>query len=307
MACADWEVVYIGDEQLSAPLRRLLFPAEVTIEPAGRVSLWDIPRTTTRLLHEVDLVVCALGRRFPQRWRPNAPIHFVSPIEAQQVLDIRPPLEELLRGKARREVRYHVQRADALGLRARITRATADLACFYDELYRPHLVQRHGDFAVINPISEHQHWLDAGGELLLVEHEGVIIAGTLLRYYGQICSTGEEGLRHDIDPAVYAPLQTALWRMIIDRAQERGCTSLIMGHSPAQQGSPIYRAKRRWGAVTRPIVWSGAPEWTFLAADPAPALIAHLNACELISFPTEHPCTVQIGGNPPRATLTPFS
>lgn len=292
------DVIYIGDTRYFNELQRLLFPDGAAQELVGRAPLWAIPSAVQTHLRSADLVVCGLSRAQPSWWRPQAPLAITCPVWVNQALDIRLPLEQIIAGRARREVRYHVQRRAQFGLTAHATRDRAAFDHFHDEMYIPHLSRRHGPHAEIegDAASHWRSYMSGDSELLVVSQDGKPIAGTVLRYSGTMCFDDAEGIVPSLDSEVYRSLQTALWAFAIERARERGMTELVMGWSLARCADPVFRSKRRWGAYLPQLRLCGAPEWTFLADDLRPQMREHLNAQGLITFVGGRPMAAQFAG-----------
>ncbi|MHB1131364.1 MAG: hypothetical protein ACYC4L_03150 [Chloroflexota bacterium] len=294
-----FSVVYIGELLRFEELLWLLFPDGVSVEQVERVPLWRVPDEAKCRLREADLVVCGLGRLHPAAWRPSALYSFVCPVWVDQTLDICQSLERILSGDAAKRLLWRKSRkAVRAGYTPRFTRDRDDFEYFYHQLHEPHIRRRHGTRALISSAEAHWHcWVEGRGELLVVEKDGVIVAGMTIRYVGSTCLLGVEGVADWAGSDLYhLDIQSALRGFAIERAREQGATQMIMGGSLARCADRVFISKRRWGATAIPKLRSGEIEWTFLAEQITGALRTELNAKQLVSFVNGQAYVVQIEG-----------
>lgn len=291
-------VVWVGDAQLSHELEHLLFPAGAAATPVGRIAAWRVRRFVNDQLGRADLVVCALPRVWPARWRPRGPVCVTCPVFVNVVVDITTPLEEMLRGRSHRGARSDWNRFRRDGGGWRVARERADVEGFYREMYLPHVVARHGPRALVtSPLDLAEAALREGGRLLLLHsRDAHPVAGVTLRVAGPACILGEEGVLASVESAGYgAGLQSALKCAAIEFAQSLGITTLVMGRSLARVGDPVLQNKLRWAPRVEPAGRSLHPEWTFVASVAAGPAVDQLNARGLITFAGGRPCVVSVG------------
>lgn len=293
-----WTIVYIGANLYFEELLRALFPEGAQPVRLGRVPLWRVRRVAQRYLTQADLVVCGLGQQHPKRWLLDVPYAITCPVWVNQVLDIADPLDRLLEGRNRRNVRYHTNVALRAGFEPLWTRDWNDFEHFFHHMYVPHITRRHGPLARLTTPERHwRDWIDGHGELMLLKLGGKLVAGLSVCFRGRTCFLGDEGVAEDAGPEVL-PLnvQTALKWFAVKRAKDLGMHQLMMGGSLARYSDPVFTSKRWWGASVVSRQRSADPEWTFLARTMPEPLAAHLNSLGLISFVDGKSCVVQIAG-----------
>jgi len=282
----QWRVAYVGDLTLFPEVVRTFCPDCVRVEPLPRVAAWRLPQAVTNLLRGADLVVCGLPERWPSRWRARAAWQVQSPIAVDVVTPLRgATLTEWASGGTH-SLRRSLARAARIGFIARTTRSFDQLVRFHDELYRPHLLRRHGEFALISdPRSHWRDWIARGGELMLLELDGKVVAGAIQADHGSTCFLAEEGVSSELvgTPAGFWA-QTALKAAVIDGALARGRTSVHLGRSLARASDRGFAHKRRWMGQPRKPERSHYPIWTLLASQLPPALAEHLDRLKLLDF-----------------------
>ncbi|MGQ9675072.1 MAG: GNAT family N-acetyltransferase [Chloroflexota bacterium] len=293
-----WVVIYVGVNLYLEELQYLFFPEGVEPVPLGRVPVWRIAHAVQRHLSEADLVVCGLGQKHPRRWLPKAPYVFTCPVWVNQVLDISRPLENLLRGRARRAARRQVNAAKQAGFEPLWTRDWNDFERFFHHMYVPHIRRRHGSRARLTTLHRQwRDWLADQGELLLLKLGGRPVAGLTVRFRGTVCFLGEEGVDGREGSDLFRlNVQTALKWFAVKRAKDLGMECVVMGGSLARYGDPVFTSKRQWGAPVVRRQKCAEPEWTFVARAMPESLAAYLDSLGLISFVDGKSCVVQIAG-----------
>jgi len=222
---------------------------------------------------------------------------FTCPIMVNAMHDIRPPIEELLRGAAREPIRRQLKSTLRAGLTPRLTRQRAELEHFYLNMYRPHIQRRHGERALISSLEDHwTQWIAPGGQLLLLELDGRPLAGVLYRLVGSTCLAGEEGIAQTPEAGEYGyGLRATLKFTMIEHARAAGATELLAGRSLARCADPVLASKLQLRPDVTPPERCLHPEWTFVTEGRNVPLRDHLNAQGLIAFAGDRPCVVSIG------------
>jgi hypothetical protein len=293
----QWTAAWVGDAELSAELEHLLFPAGTSTQRLGRVAAWNLRQFASSQLAAVDLVVCALPRAWPPIWRPRGPVTFSCPVFVNLALDIRLPLDSLLRGRSKRGLRNDRNRSRREGYRWRLTTEERDLERFHREMYLPHVTRRHGPRALVTTMGDYRrNWTARGGSLLLLEQDGHPVAGVSVRVEGSTCVLGEEGILDTVEAAGHSQgIQAGLKCAAIEFAQSRGLTRFVMGRSLARLADPVLANKLRWDAAVCPSGRSLHPEWTFVMSRVGCPLSEHLNRQGLLTFFDGQPCVVALG------------
>jgi len=292
-----WNVAYVGDLHMASELEALLFPDGASRRARPRIPAWGVRSFVRGETGHADLVVCALPHAWPRVWRPTGSVTFTCPIFANALIDITPPVGELLRGTSREPIRRQLKIASRAGLSPRLTRERSDVEHFYWNMYRPHIQRRHGARALVSSLEDHwTQWVAPGGDLLLLERQGRPLAGVLGRLIGSTYFGGEEGVAQTPEAEGYGyGLRATLKVALIEHARAVGATDLLRGNSLARCADPVLASKLQLGPRVVPSERCQYPAWTFVAERLDGPLRDHLNSLGLITFVGSRPCVVSIG------------
>jgi hypothetical protein len=291
-----WNAVFVGDTMFLSEWEYLLFPDGAVKHTLERVPAWRLRAFAAGEASGSDLVVCSLPQIWPACWRPRARVMFTTPVWVNAVLDVREPLAAILRGRSgpRKGLRNNLNLSRRSGTVARLTRSRADLEHFYQSMYLPHVRRRHGERALVSRLEDHwTNWIEAGGHLVLIEHDGLSLAGVLTRSVGSTYWLGEEGVAQGADVERFAKfLRVALRAAAVEHAQSLGLPAVVMGRSLAHCSDPVLSNKLLWGARVTPPERCFHPEWTFLGGSLPDALRRRLNAAGLVTLSGSAPAVV---------------
>ena len=247
---ATARVLFVHACLFNDELRSKLLPAAVQVRARGRVLLGPgLPRWLAARRAEHDLVVAVLP---PAACAASRGLGgFTGPQEVRQVVPLDGGWEALRThfSAKRRQVTNRFE--DKHGLSARITHDPADLAFFRERMLEPLLRRRHGALALIDPPERLAAWF-ARGWLLLVEHEGRVVAGALAEVDGDTLLFRRSGVLDGDETHVKAGAQTALYHFLLRHALQAGLSQLDAMMSAPFPLDGVFRHKADWGAVTLP-------------------------------------------------------
>lgn len=276
----DWTIIFVGTEPSLEEIRALFFE-EARQQELGRVALWKLSAQSQHWLAEgTDLVVCELSRIHPNR--PQAPITFTVPTWIQQVLAIPEPLESLIAGRNRKNLRHRINRAQKAGFSYRLSQTKADFDHFYYDMYLPFVKSRHGDLALVTPYQDqYQRWFTRGGLIMVTQH-GKPVAGSLCYVAGQTCYTIETGILGTDSRLFEQGINTFRIWCVMAWGHKQGAKTFDMGGTHAWRSNGPFTFKQGWGAmvVRRKRIFG---TWTFLAQNLSPVLQEHINKLGFIS------------------------
>jgi len=143
------------------------------------------------------------------------------------------------------------------GFTADYARERADFEDFYDRLFMPYVVSRHGENAVVQTREETLAGLQGGGwELLAIRREGVVVAGATVEFSGEKARFWQLGVR-DGSPALLADgVSDAVYHHMLATCRARGVVELNLGSCRPFLQDGVLEYKRRFGAF----VGTGAGE-----------------------------------------------
>jgi len=249
---SDRLVCLLGTDELSARYwRATLFGGPFVEEQLGDVAAASVPAVARRLARSADVSL----------WQTAWPIsHLVrGPIVPSWLplwLATDRPFEQLVAGdrSGRSARKNEVRRVERLGLTARVTTDAPAYEAFRRELYEPYVQQRFGDLLVALPPQVFAH-ARRNGWLLLTEHEGRQVAGSIIELWGghpRILAFGVQP-NSTIAPGT---LLEACYHQSIRFAVERGFRRLSLGACRPVLTDGVLRYKRKWGGTLgAPTTW----------------------------------------------------
>jgi hypothetical protein len=138
------------------------------------------------------------------------------------------------------------------GMTMNVEGSEADFGTFYNRFYLPFVTNRHGDLA----LPRDEQWLKdrllQGGAMIWIERGEEKIAGAVAQALGEVLHLWVIGTR-DGDPAIMkAGAVSAVYRSVIEHAQQRGCKYINLGLCQASLRDGVLLYKRKWGSEMRP-------------------------------------------------------
>jgi Acetyltransferase (GNAT) domain len=193
-------------------------------------------------------------------------------------LPVQPDEESQLRAIPSRSTRVRLEQAGRYPVTRRVTLDPAEVERFYHHGFKPFVERRFGRAALVQPIEEIRRRLGGGGRLLLVEAEGVPVAGALL-YVARSASSALYWWKAGIyDAAAGVPNEyrgAALELNVLAHARERGFRTLTMGLAHGLAANGVFVHKRRLGCDF--VGFPGAPRFRLALRREARArVLAHM-------------------------------
>lgn len=236
-----------GHDPLEEFLPNRFFASTPEVVALGDVSVFQLPRRLRELRATVDLTAIKLDRvlikfvfnadylRVPEWIRSSMPI----PESIEKVASGHNSLRQDLRLIRKYQLGFIESHSEE------------DLVEFFNTMYRPHGLGRHGPSAQLRSFASVRHALKRGA-LLWITCEGQKVAGVVLEFRNRrmILSAlgaagGDEGL---MKKGVLAA--TYYFSMQYGRAQ--GCPTVDFGGTRPSLHDGLLRYKRKWGAVIVP-------------------------------------------------------
>lgn len=212
----------------------------------------------------IDFCVAAL----PLNWtRMFAPLtDFRTHLYLRQTIDLTGDWTEIkgrFRSKSKRTDFNKFSREQQF--RIRISHDEADFEFFYHRIYLPH-IQKFGKAAKVLSAAFMRNKYFVPGFLILIEDEGIAVAGALITVEGDTMHCQSDGVV-DGDPAlVKRGMLSALYVASLRYAKERNVRTVDLGLSRPFLNDGVYRHKRAWGAS---VSISGDQEEAIYFFDPA--------------------------------------
>jgi hypothetical protein len=277
----EWTIIFVGGDRDLEQVRHLFFSGEVDQQEIGRIALWKLSTQTQQWLAEgIDLVICELGRIYPNR--PQAPIAFTVLTWVNQVLAIPESLETLIAGKKFATTRHRLNKAQRNGFSFRFSQSKTDFDFFHHHMYLPYVKARHGHLAIVGRYQDQwQRWFTRGGLVLVIQNDKPV-AGVLCYMANDTCVDVERGVLGADLQLFKQGIETIITWYAITWGHGQGAKTYNMGGSCAWRSNGSFDSKRRWGAqVARRRKIYGT--WAFLAQNLPSSLQNHINQLGFIS------------------------
>ena len=239
---SNFSATILGREETVTYFSKLIFLIKPQKLYKGRQSLRNIATSNEP---QSDLSIIDTTWAFSPFLNDNG--FFVSP-RVDFVLDITGPLDGI-----RKRMTYGKRRRIAKIAEAdwsfEIAKDPAKLRFFYDEMYLPHMLMRHGALAMPISYSEFSALLSQG-YLMLIKKGQEYVSGMLLVHQGDELRSFIIGVR-DVENG-FALSSLAAWYYAIVQGNERGYAKLDCGETPPFIMDGGFQYKKELGAQLRP-------------------------------------------------------
>jgi hypothetical protein len=238
-------VVTIGTSMTLDWLVQRFFHAEPHREVLRSTSVFRLHEALERLTPTADLVLACVPR-VSAGWLGDAYLRVPALVGAR--LPVGDSLSTTL-ANATRSVHYNARHAVANGYTWSFSDDAADFEVFYDDFYRPFVLERFGQLAVVQQREVLRRHFRQNGGIMWIRHCGRVVGGLLVRERGRCLLTPAEG----VDPAwpamVKPSVQFVFYLAAIDVALNRGLASVDLGTTVPCLWNGVFRMKRSLGAI----------------------------------------------------------
>jgi len=240
----DLSIIVFAVRELAEYFSKLIYAEEPEIKLLGKTTYQDIPLVIANSNPDIALVNASgifseflLSNRF-----------FILPY-IDFTLDVSDSLDSILAGISRKK-RKRIREIEKLGYTYEITKDSEKLKSFYNEMYVPRILNRHGKSAQTVCFSECQRLFRSGG-LLLVELDGKYISGAIYVPHGNELYIPMLGISK-IDEYLTRGGHAALYFLIL-WAKQQGYEKIDYSFSNPFLKDGIFQYKKEWGMKIRPI------------------------------------------------------
>jgi len=268
---SNFSAIMLGQKETVAFFSKLVYATKPTIRFLGKRTFSNIASSAEKL--KVDSTVIETSWFFSRFLHDNG--FFTSP-RIDFVLDINDSLENIQKRMAegkRRRIRKLVKD----GFTFEITKDPVKVKSFYNEIYLPHMLKRHGESAIPISFSEYTQLL-LSGYLMLIKKGPEYVSGNLLLSQGNGLRTFITGVKN-VDSELTGGSLAAYYYAIVNGIQ-KGCAIMDFGETSSFMLDGNFQYKRELGAHVRPVTGPSAyvfgirfskasePVMDFLSANP---------------------------------------
>lgn len=242
-------IYYVGSENGALGVLPLFFDGDAAHGPVGEVVSFDLSRQTQKWLNEgCDMVICELSRLHP--FRPRTPVAFTVPQWVSFQVAYPAQMETLIAGGRGRHLRNQINKFTRSGYQWRFSRSRRDFDFFYERLYLPFVRSRHGDHAFIAPYPyQWDIWIQgAGGGLVLITRNDVIVAGSICLVVEDVCYDIEMGVLDADDVLIQKGVMAYRCWCAANWGRNQGARFYNIGGTAGYESNGSFQWKCRWGA-----------------------------------------------------------
>lgn len=210
----------------------------------GHVTIWQLPRALRRLRTTADVTVARVDRLSARLLFDDDWLRIPDWVGARLPL----PVDVAALARTSKSVAEDLRKSRRGGWTVEVSRAQADFGPFYERMFVPYTLARHGAEAYVKGFHHLQRSFRHGG-ILWLRRDGQPVAGELFERVGDTLvlqaigvAGGEMALRQQGAVA-------ALYVHIIEHAQRTGCTAIDMRGSRPSLADGLLRYKAKWGTV----------------------------------------------------------
>ena len=284
-----------GHDPLEEFLPNRFFASKPECVSLGNVSVFQLPHRLRELRANTDLTAVKLDRvlirvlfeadylRVPEWIRSSMPI----PESIEKVGSGHNSLRQDLRLIRKYQFSFDESHSDA------------EVKEFYNTMYRPHGLGRHGPSAQLRSLASVRFAMQHGA-LLWITSEGQKVAGVVVEFRDKCAFIAALGAIGGDESLMKKGVLSATYYFSMQYARTRGCPAVDFGGTRPSLHDGLLRYKRKWGAVVDPkplnaydtLVW-----WPLLN----PSMEAMLKATPLVLRDQGALSVLQLDSEPPLA------
>jgi hypothetical protein len=226
------------------PLR--LFTSDPEQKVIGTVPLWRLNSSLERIERDFDLILARIDKHAASLFFPPSYLRIPELVDTGRSLPEDPA--SLLR--ASESLKRDIRVARQNGLETALSERLDDLEEFYDSMYVPFIIARHGALARPRNLVSLRNCFRRGG-LIWLTHGSERLAGLVFEITRGVLSTRAYGARNGYDGLTKKGTASALYFHAIRHAIQCGCRFLDLGGCRACLTDGVLLYKRKWGVHVR--------------------------------------------------------
>lgn len=236
-----------GHDPLEEFLPNRFFASKPESVSLGNVSIFQLQRRLSELRSSADLIAVKLDRalitllfkadylRVPEWIRSSMPI----PESIEKVASGHNSLRQDLRLIRKYQLGFVESHVDA------------DLVEFFNTMYRPHGLGRHGPSAQLRSFASVRHAMKRGA-LLWITCEGQKVAGVVLEFKNNRMILSALGAAGGDESLMKKGVLAAAYYFSMQYGRNKGCPLVDFGGTRPSLSDSLLRFKRKWGVAIDP-------------------------------------------------------
>ena len=213
-------------------------------EPIGHATIWQLPGRLRRLRASADVTVARVDRLSARLLFDDDYLRVPDWVGARLPL----PVDVAALARTSNSIAEDWRKTRVGGWTAEVTQAPADFDAFYERMYVPYTLARHGAGAYVKGCHHLRRAFRHGG-LLWLSRDGEPVAGAVFEQAGATLVLEAIGVAGDGMALRQRGAVAALYVHVIGDAQRRGCTAIDLRGSRPSLADGLLRYKAKWGAA----------------------------------------------------------
>lgn len=163
----------------------------------------------------------------------------------------------------------------------KISTSLSDVQYFYEKMFVPYMLKRHGKYAVVDSYEQIVSMLHQQGLLMFMWRDGQPVAASLCQRKGDELEYKRVGILDGDEEILAAGGLMAIYYYMIDFAITHDLRSVGLGQSPSFLTDGVFDNKARWGARAIPNIY-GTHSVHYIFEGTSPQLAAAFEVCPII-------------------------
>ncbi len=213
-------------------------------EAIGHATVWQLPGCLRRLRASADVTVARVDRLSARLLFDDGYLRVPDWVGARLPL----PVDVAALARTSGSIAEDWRKTRVGGWSAELMQAPADFDAFYERMYVPYTLARHGADAYVKGYHHLRRAFRHGG-LLRLSRDGVPVAGAVFEQVGATLVLEALGVAGDGMALRQQGAVAALYVHAIGHAQRHGCTAIDLRGSRPSLADGLLRYKAKWGAT----------------------------------------------------------
>ena len=238
------KILYLTNEEIYPYLMKILFLEKPKHKKIGKIRIWNINKEIKKVFHKINGVFIETNTFFTGYFEKKGFI--IIPESISMTLDISHPFSDIYKSFSK-SGKEDIRKVKKYGYACEITRDPKKLKLFYNEMYIPHITQRHEKTAIHTNFHALRLLFEKNGRLMLIKQKNEYVSGALFSIEKEKATATYLGIKKGKNNLLKKGLTAASYYFFIKWAKKHGIKTLDFGTSKAFINDGLFRYKKKWG------------------------------------------------------------